>query len=557
MRHKSKDVASFIGESGNAIQATAVQIGDPFTQKRLLDFILAARDKGLITGITDNGAGGLSSSVGEMANITGGAMLNLDNVPAKYPGLAAWEMIISESQERMTVSTNDFSALQKLAKKFNVEISAIGEFNTSGKFEITHQGQTIVSLNLDFLHDGHPELNLEAQWQQNLPIETKITKQTETIDLDVLLLKVLAHPNICSREVVIRQYDHEVLGNSIVKPLMGQNQNAPCDAAVIVPILGENTGLVISNGICPQLSDLDPFLMAQCALDEAIRNAVCVGADPATISILDNFCWPDPVVSKNNPDGNKYLGMLVKTCQGLYEAAIFMETPLISGKDSMKNDFDDGVIRLSIPPTLLISAVGKVHDITHCLTSQFKNTGDQIFLLSAGSLGLAGSTISRLFSCGGTLPSLDLRKAKSLYEKLHQAIVKGLVNSAHDISDGGLLTTLSESSIGSGLGAIINLDWKALSTLSSFSANIPLALDIESASVLLFAEGPGQIVVTVPKEYNDNFIKHMRGQSVLSLGQVTDEATLEINLKMQENKKQYRWQLKKLLSAWTTPLPFA
>ncbi len=168
-----------------------------------------------------------------------------------------------------------------------------------------------------------------------------------------------------------------------------------------------------------------------------------MGADPATISILDNFCWPDPVVSKNNPDGKKYLGMLVKTCQGLYEAAVLMETPLISGKDSMKNDFDDGVIRLSIPPTLLISALGKVADISHCLTSQFKNAGDHIFLLSAGSLALAGSTVSQLLSCESSPPTLDLKAAKSLYEKFHQAIVKGLVNSAHDSSYGGLSTTLS------------------------------------------------------------------------------------------------------------------
>ena len=390
---------------------TAVQIGDPFTQKRLIDFVLAARDKGLITGITDNGAGGLSSSVGEMATITGGALLNLDNVPTKYPGLAAWEMIISESQERMTISTNNFSAMQELAKKFNVEISAIGEFTTSGKFEITHKGKIIASLGLDFLHNGNPELNLQAEFQlQSSPKESK-TENT-VVELSALLLKVLAHPNVCSREAIIRQYDHEVLGSSVIKPLMGKNQNANCDAAVITPILGENRGLAISNGICPQLSQFDSFLMSQCALDEAIRNLVCVGTDPATISILDNFCWPDPVISKNNPEGKKYLGMLVKACQGLYEAAVTMETPLISGKDSMKNDFDDGVIRLSIPPTLLISAIGKVHDINNCITSQFKNAGDQIFLLSAGSLGLAGTTISQLLSCPQVLPSINLKKSK-------------------------------------------------------------------------------------------------------------------------------------------------
>lgn len=537
---------------------TAVQIGDPFTQKRLIDFVLAARDKGLITGITDNGAGGLSSSVGEMASITGGAIVNLDSVPTKYPGLAPWEIIISESQERMTISTNNFAGLQELARKFNVEITAIGEFNKSGKFEITHQQKNIVSLDLDFLHNGHPELNLDAEWQKDLSTTQIPNKLPQAIDFGSLLLEVLAHPNICSREVVIRQYDHEVLGNSVVKPLMGQNQNAACDAAVITPVLGENIGLVISNGICPQLSELDPFLMAQCALDEAIRNAVCVGSDPATISILDNFCWPDPIASENNPDGKKYLGMLVKTCQGLYEAAIFMETPLISGKDSMKNDFDDGVIRLSILPTLLISALGKVHNISHCLTSQFKNANDQIFLLSAGTLGFAGTTISQLLPCDQILPALDLKKAKSLYQKLHQAIVQGLVNSAHDVSDGGILTTLSESMIGSGLGAKINLDYQILSRFNESLANSLSKLNNESyAPLLLFAEGPGQIIVTVPKESSADFIKHMKEQSILPLGQVTKQDTLEINLKIKENKMQYKWPLEKLLNAWIAPLPFA
>ena len=293
---------------------TAVQIGDPFTQKRLLDFVLAARDKGLITGITDNGAGGLSSSVGEMASITGGAALNLDNVPNKYPGLAAWEIVVSESQERMTISTDKFVDLQVLAKNFNVEISAIGEFNTSGKFTITHHNKTIASLDLDFLHNGAPQLNLEAEWQIYSPKNLNQEEEKKPINLQALLLQILAHPNVCSREAIIRQYDHEVLGKSVIKSLMGENQNANCDAAVITPVLGEDLGLVVSNGICPQLSQFDAYLMAQCALDEAIRNAVCVGCDPSTISILDNFCWPDPVVSANNPDGKK---IFRHACQSL------------------------------------------------------------------------------------------------------------------------------------------------------------------------------------------------------------------------------------------------
>ncbi len=516
---------------------TAVQIGDPFTQKRLLDFVLAARDAGLITGITDNGAGGLSSSVGEMATLTGGAKIDLDHVPTKYPGLAAWEIVVSESQERMTISTNNFSALQNLAKKYSVEISNIGVFNQSGKFEIMHKGKLVAALDLEFLHDGVPELCLEAEWQTRTDktggaLPRPYEKQAAQFDIKTLLLKVLAHPNVCSRESVIRRYDHEVQGTSVIKPLMGEKQSSPCDAAVLTPVLGESTGLVISNGLCPQLSELDPYLMAQAALDEAIRNAVCVGADPTTISVLDNFCWPDSVVSKNNPNGKKYLGMLVKACQGLYDATVFMGTPLISGKDSMKNDFDDGVVRLSVPPTLLISAMGKIPDINRCITSYFKNAGDEIFLCSAGSLGLAGSIFSTIYSGSTELCTLDLRKARLLYHKLHESIMNDWISSAHDLSDGGLAIALAESIIGSGLGASIN-------------AGVDIAL---------FAEGPAHIIVSVSPTHKQKFLDGMGGCDVLSLGSVISDNQLKIT---GDSGKTIQWSFDELFTAWNTPLPFA
>jgi len=273
--------------------------------------------------------------------------------------------------------------------------------------------------------------------------------------------------------------------------------------------------------------------MAQVALDEAIRNAVCVGGDPATISVLDNFCWPDPVVSQSNPEGKKYLGMLVKTCQGLYDAAVFMGTPLISGKDSMKNNFDDGVIRLSIPPTLLISAIGKVHDINNCLTSDFKNAGDEIFLCSAGTLGLAGSTLSQMTSCPSILCSLNLEKALNLYNKLHEAITKRWLSSAHDISDGGLMVCLSESIIGSELGAKIKL---------------------KGDRSTLFAEGPGHIVVSVPPKYKENFLASMTGCNISHIGTVIADSQLRL---IDETNKAIEWSITELRNAWNEPLPFA
>ena len=270
--------ATFSSESMHeGSPVSAVQIGDPFTQKRLLDFVIEARDANLITGLTDNGAGGLSSSIGEMATITNGATLVLDDVPTKYPGLADWEIVVSESQERMTLSTRDMDKLSALASKHNVEVTAVGTFDNAGYFKIMRDGQVNCLLGLDFLHDGCPLLQLQAQWA--VP-EVVNNFGDAPEDLGASLLKLLSHPNICSREDVIRQYDHEVQGASVIKPLMGKHQNAPCDAAVITPIYGDKVGLVVSNGMTPKLSEFDTYLMAACAVDEAVRNAVCVGADP-------------------------------------------------------------------------------------------------------------------------------------------------------------------------------------------------------------------------------------------------------------------------------------
>jgi phosphoribosylformylglycinamidine (FGAM) synthase-like enzyme len=417
------------------------------------------------------------------------------------------------------------------------------------------------------LHDGVPELQLEAEWEQKTsgtvgvdcidpradyinpynpttnvastggykspPLQARpYEKHTAPFDIKALLLKVLSHPNVCSRETVIRRYDHEVQGTSVVKPLMGEKQTAPCDAAVITPVLGESAGLVVSNGLCPQLSEFDPYLMAQVALDEAIRNAVCVGADPTTISVLDNFCWPDPVVSKNNPNGKKYLGMLVKACQGLYDATTYMGTPLISGKDSMKNDFDDGVVRLSVPPTLLISAMAKIPDINKCVTSDFKNVDDEIFLCSAATLGLAGSIFSAIYSCPPTLCSLNLKKAQLLYQKLHRAIMQGWVSSAHDLSDGGLAVALAESIIGSGLGA-----------------SIKAGLDIN-----FFAEGPAHIIVSVSPTHKQKFLDSMESCDVLPIGSVISNSQLQVT---DDAGKTIQWSFNELITAWKEPLPFA
>ncbi|MBA3992373.1 MAG: phosphoribosylformylglycinamidine synthase [Cyanobacteria bacterium DS2.3.42] len=557
--------ATFSSESLNeGSPLSAVQIGDPFTQKRLLDFVIDARDAGLITGITDNGAGGLSSSVGEMATITGGATIHLDRVPTKYPGLADWEIVVSESQERMTISTNDFEAMKKLADKHNVEISNIGEFNNKGYFEVQNNGETVAMLELEFLHDGCPTLSLEAQWSP-AQITMKTGRQPE--HLGRVLLQLLKHPNICSREPVIRQYDHEVRGQSVIKPLMGPAQKAPCDAAVLLPRLtadlDRSPALAVSNGLCPRLSEHDPYLMAQCAVDEAIRNAVCVGADPDTLSLLDNFCWPDPVYSDSNPQGKRHLAELVRCCQGLYEAVVAYGAPLISGKDSMKNNFDDGNLKLAIPPTLLVSCMGRVPEARLARSMEFKKVGDLIYILSAGVLGLAASHYEELNGWQSImLPELDLDRAPTMYRRLHTAIKSGWIHSAHDISEGGLAVCVAESTIGSRNGATLDIgeyhryladlyDERGTQAFKSWDF-------VTRADALLFGEGPGHIVVSIDRAHKVDFERHFEGLPVIKIGEVTAEQTLNIiDSEMTTGEKELvSLSTQAMKTAWETALPF-
>jgi phosphoribosylformylglycinamidine synthase len=530
---------------------SAVQIGDPFTQKRLLDFVLEARDKGLITGITDNGAGGLSSSVGEMAQLTGGATLELDNIPLKYPGLADYEIVISESQERMTISTRNFAELEKLAGKHSVEITAVGRFHDRGCFEITRHGKPVAMLDLDFLHGGAPTLELKSRWE---PVVLPNTTGQPAEDLEDVLIQLLSHPNICSRESVIRQYDHEVQGASVIKPLGGPLQRAPSDAAVIKPIFNQDSGIAIANGLCPQLSRCDTYLMAACAVDEAVRNLVCVGANPDTISLLDNFCWPDPVPSERNPDAERKLAQLVRACEGLFDAVLAYGAPLISGKDSMKNDFDDGTLRLSIPPTLLVSAIARVDRIDEVVTMDFKSPGDLVYLVGAGELGLAGSHYACLNGWESDLsPCLDLAGAARLYKLVHQAVQHGLVESAHDLSEGGLAVALAECVIGSGLGVEIRAE-RAVAAAASAADQSPSHKKLrERLDVALFGEGPARLLVTVSPAHKEEFEQLLNGTRSTQLGVVTKKNTL--CLIDNHERRIMELELPALVKAWKAPLP--
>ncbi|HOQ90876.1 MAG TPA: AIR synthase-related protein, partial [Candidatus Hydrogenedentes bacterium] len=370
--------------------ATAVQIGDPITQKKMADFLLEARDLGLYTCITDNGAGGLSSSVGEMARKPGGAVLHLDRAPLKYPGLAPWEIFLSEAQERMTLAVppEHIDAFLDLARRREVEATVLGEFTDSGLLECYYGGKRVAALDMAFLHDGLPRMELEAQLDPQPPAGSV---EVISDDLGADLKKVLGALNVCSKESFVRMYDCEVLAQSVLKQFQGELQDGPGDAAVIRPVPDSWRGLAVACGIAPKYADLDAGSMMACAVDEAVRNLVSVGAGLGQIAGLDNFCWPDPVQSEKTPDGRHKLAQLVIACETLYDLCVAYGIPLISGKDSMKNDYKLGDVKISIPPTVLFTAAAIIEDVRRCVTMDVKRPGDLVFALGETHDEMGGS----------------------------------------------------------------------------------------------------------------------------------------------------------------------
>ena len=329
----------------------AVQIGDPITQKMMFDMLAQARDEGLLSAMTDNGAGGLSSSVGEMAEATGGARIDLSRAPLKYPGLAPWEILVSEAQERMTVAVppEHLPAFMALARRREVEATVLGEFTDHGRFEVRYGDEPVVDLPLSFLHDGWPRRTLSARAQP--PTRPPVPAAALAAERDpgrqgAHLLEMLGSPNLASGEARARAYDHEVKGLSVIKPWVGVRRDVPASATVLRIRHGRPQGVVLGEGVHPFYAELDAFAMAQAAVDEGVRRVLAAGARWDRLAALDNFCWPDPIVSEATPDGEHKLAQLVECCQGLRAACEAYGLPLISGKDSMKNDAVlDGVLR--------------------------------------------------------------------------------------------------------------------------------------------------------------------------------------------------------------------
>ncbi len=521
--------------------ATAVQIGDPITQKKMFDCLLKARDLGLYRCITDNGAGGLSSSVGEMAEDCGGFELHLEKAPLKYAGLQPWEIFISEAQERMTLAVppEKLTAFMDLCEKMDVEATVLGTFTDTGRFHILYEGRTIAYMEMDFVHGGLPPMEMVARWQAPSHVEPRFPVQP---DLGRELKKMLGRLNICSKEYVVRQYDHEVQGGSVVKPLTGIANDGPGDAAVIRPLLDSFEGLVISHGVCPRYSDIDTYHMAACAVDEAIRNALCVGAGLEVMAGLDNFCWCDPILSEKTPDGPYKLAQLVRANQALARYAKAFGVPCISGKDSMKNDYLVGGTKISIPPTLLFSIMARIDDVRRAVTMDAKREGDLVYVLGMTYAETGASEYAAQHGgVGMGVPKVREEEALPRYQALNRAMTAGLAASCHDCSDGGLGVALAETAFAGGLGMEIDL------------ARVPRR-EIDRDDFLLFSESQSRFVVTVAPDRAAAFEQTMAATGWARIGRVVAEPRFSCT--GLSGEKVLDQPIAELKSAWQQTLNF-
>ncbi len=501
----------------------AVQIGNAVTQKKVLEAIMEARDASggggcLYNAITDCGAGGFSSAVGEMGR-TLGAEVNLDKAPLKYSGLSPTEIWISEAQERMVLAVPEQSleALRAICAVHEVEMCELGRFGTEGRRLILRYARRDVgSLSMDFLHEGLPLPLREASWDHRRAAPLRGPAPPGPRSLNEALLALLAHPNIASKRWIIRQYDHEVQGGSVVKPLVGPRGEGPSDAAVILPVSGSTRGLAIACGLATGLRR-DPYPMALAAIDECVRNLVCVGADPDRIALLDNFCWP----GCNDPER---LGELVRAAEGCYDGAIAYRAPFISGKDSLNNQFTDVRGRtIEIPPTLLISGLGIVPDAARCVTMDAKGAGGLLVLAGMPARGaMGGSHYARTYGVadGGEFSGESWSARRTLEEApaaargVASAIALGLVRAAHDVSDGGLLVAAAEMSIAGELG--LDLDLKEISIKG------------QRLEACCFSEEPGRYLLEVAPG-NLNAVRAALGSVPLAVvGRFSGSARLKL-----------------------------
>jgi phosphoribosylformylglycinamidine synthase subunit PurSL len=568
----------------NAQAGSAVQIGAPITGKKVADVVIQARDRKLYSAITDCGAGGFSSAIGEMGADTG-AYVELEKAPLKYQGLTPWEIWLSEAQERMVLAVppQHLEDLLAICAIEEVEASIIGTFTNSHHLIVTDHGQTVANLPMSFLHDGRPNRTLEALWIHKSNINAKsIAPARGAMDFALILINLLRHPTIASKESVVRRYDHEVQGATVLKPLVGLAGNGPGDAAILQPILEEQSkaGIILSNGINPLYGQFDPYWMAMNAVDEALRNLTAVGGDIERAAILDNFCW-------GNPTDPAQLGMLVRAVKGCHDAAIGFGVPFISGKDSLNNEYRANGQRLPVIPTLLISALGVIDDAAQSVDMSLKQPGNLLYLIGQTHNELAGShylevslTESRARAGaspartllrsdgqsragygrtpspwpppwsdeseatipGTSVPHVDVATARNTMNAVGNAIRAGLVQSCHDLSEGGLAVAAAEMALAGLLGLTIAIEHMPRQPLE-----YP---DASQATILLFGESASRFLIEVAPQQQEAFEAHMQAyhvRDIACLGSVTESGRFQVR---QGNRLLIDLAVDELQTAW-------
>lgn len=526
--------------SSESISGGAVQIGNAVTEKMVLDVLLQARDEGLYSAVTDCGAGGFSSAVGEMGEEIG-AEVWLERAPLKYDGLSYTEIWISEAQERMVMSVPpaNLERLQKLCQSEGVEATVIGQFVPTGNLRLMYDGNEVGVLSMEFLHGGRPPVVRSATYTPPPTIDSP-TPNLDQSATENALKQILGSLNVASKHWIIRQYDHEVQSGSAIKPLVGPSCAGPGDAAVVRPRLNSRRGVVISCGMNPNFGDYDTYHMAASAIDEAVRNAIAVGADPKRLAILDNFCW-------GNTDRPETLGTLVRAALACHDVAVAWQTPFISGKDSLNNEFtwlDSNNVKqsIAIPSSLLISAMGQVDDVANCVTMDLKQPGNVLYLVGTTYREFGGSHLFQVLNqAGGHVPQVRLDAAKHLFNTMHAAISQRLVRSCHDLSEGGLATALAEMAFAGEFGLDVDV-------------TAAVSRDQLTATELLFAESNTRFVIEVEPESQAELEKLFAAQPLVKLGRVvaTENVTLRHGHQLLADLP---WS--QLFQAWHSPLDWA
>ncbi|NOZ57833.1 MAG: phosphoribosylformylglycinamidine synthase subunit PurL [Calditrichaeota bacterium] len=490
------------------ISSGAVQIGNPITEKKVVDTLMQARDRGLYRAITDCGAGGLSSAVGELAETTG-AEVHLDRVPLKYEGLTYTEIWISEAQERMVIFVPPDKLDEALAlfASEDVEATVIGHLTGDRRLRLYYKGHLVGDLDMEFLHHGLPRTVRRATWSAPEHPEPDFP---EPEDLGPSLHRILSSWNVASKEWVIRQYDHEVQGGSVLKPLVGAQDDGPSDAAILRPRLDSYRGIILANGCNPKYGDIDPYWMAASAIDEAVRQVIAVGGSRQRLAILDNFSW-------GNTDKPDRLGSLVRAAQACYDVAKAYGTPFISGKDSLNNEFQADGESIAIPGTLLISALAVMPDVRKAVSMDLKRPGNLLYLVGDTKAELGGSHYFALHGAvGNSVPKVDLELAPRIFDALSSACGQSLVRSCHDLSEGGLGVAAAEMAFAGGLGAKLDL------------RSVPTSDGTARSDWLLFSESNTRFLVEVEPDNEAAFCEALAGLPFAKIGLVTTEPRLRV-----------------------------